>query len=163
MRAFDPRLAQAAESERGAWLCPAPAGEAVLHPSQTFARQSGATWSAQGKRKLRSHTPTYSDSVILGRGPTKSAISTATLDLYASGLWPALLETGAEASRLVVFSGRKPRGSGLYGFCPTNRSRAPTCDSKSVVSHFWGGRTGPPDVYTSDSHNTPLYHAFLIA
>lgn len=85
----------------------------MLHRSQTFARQSGATWSAQGKRKLRSHAPTYSDTVILGWRPTKSAISTATLDLYASGLWPVLLESGAEASRLAVFSGRKPRVSGL--------------------------------------------------
>lgn len=51
------------------------------------ALKTGATWSAYGKRWLRSHTPRYSDSVVLGWGPMKSTFSTSTV------LWPALWET----------------------------------------------------------------------
>lgn len=51
------------------------------------APKTGASWSAYGKRWLRSHTPRYSDSVVLGWGPMKSTFSTSTV------LWPALWET----------------------------------------------------------------------
>lgn len=82
-----------------------PLGEGLRSTGRKLLRaKSRSTWRVYGKGGLWSHTPTYSDSVSLRWGSTKSTYSQR---LAVGGLWPALWETGTAGS----FSRSKPRFS----------------------------------------------------